>query len=372
MPDKGQGVEERTAGLLAGHAARRRIRELDVSGAALAGADLAGLHGDAISLAAADLSGATLHEAQLVACDLREANLDRANLDGATLRLCNLDGVRARTARFSHARIEDSSVQGADFSAADLRGARLTESAWARTSLRQALLNEVAGDGVTFRGADLREASLVGAQLVDADFRGADLSGADLSDGDFRGADFRGAILDGVRWGEAAYAGALFDADVLVVEPTHRAGVTGETGTPDAVAEALARFVSQAISTAARGGSISDRELERAVTEWEAWRGHVGEVDPAAMAELASSLDHALNDTGMLPPEVVRMFANLLYTIEEVERDAGDLEPPEEWKTLLRKLFPEIVQAEMEGTSLDELASKMAALFPVGGSRTRR
>src|SRR5947209_7076696 len=93
--------------LVEAHTRGRRVREVDVSGASLAGGHLDGLRGDRVRVAGADLSGASLKGARLVDCDFRGANLSGTDLADATLRVCNLDGVRAPGARCDGSRIED-------------------------------------------------------------------------------------------------------------------------------------------------------------------------------------------------------------------------------------------------------------------------
>jgi uncharacterized protein YjbI with pentapeptide repeats len=191
--------------------ARRRARDLDLHGAALADVDLSGLNADRLDLRAVDFRRAKLHAARLGACRLEGARLDESDWSRATLRGCLFDSAQGVGACFDGACVEDSSVQAADLTRASLRGARLSETSFARAVLRATVLDDARGVGVEFRGADLGSATLIGARLDEADFRGADLRGADLSSGRFRGADFRGALLDAACFDGADVAGARFD-----------------------------------------------------------------------------------------------------------------------------------------------------------------
>ncbi len=98
----------------------------------------------------ADLREANLWGANLWGADLREADLRGANLRGADLREANLWGANLRGAN----------LWGANLQRANLLGANL----W----------------GANLRGADLREANLWGANLQRANLSGANLWGANL------------------------------------------------------------------------------------------------------------------------------------------------------------------------------------------------
>ncbi|WP_083958641.1 pentapeptide repeat-containing protein [Herbidospora mongoliensis] len=128
---------------------RIRFPYVDLSDAALRGANLRG----------ADLFDAVLSSTDLVGADLRRANLFSANLSNANLSNTNL----------SNAELFVADLSGADLSSADLSGASLLNA--------------------DLSGANLRNADLVGADLSGTNLVGADLTGADLS----------GAYLIGVQ-----------------------------------------------------------------------------------------------------------------------------------------------------------------------------
>lgn len=136
------------------------LRETNLYGAILCGADLreANLRGAKLrdaSLCGADLCGTDLREADLRGADLREVDFREANLYEANLRETNLCGVILREAYLRKAILYKANLCGAD-----LHGANLC-----RTDLRGANLNE----------ASLYKADLCEANLYEADFYKADL-----------------------------------------------------------------------------------------------------------------------------------------------------------------------------------------------------
>lgn len=115
--DNLQVILAKHAAWLAGRPAGERA---DMSGMALAGADLSRSTLrrallSAVCLESADLSGADLSETDLFGADLRNANLSRANLSRADLRGANLKGATLRAARLAEA---------------DLRGGHCADGGW--------------------------------------------------------------------------------------------------------------------------------------------------------------------------------------------------------------------------------------------------
>ena len=94
------------------------LREADLAGQFLAGADLHLAH-----LAGADLQGADLSKA-----DLRDADLQGAQLAGANLRQAILAGATLRQADLRKAVLESADLRGADLEGADLEGADLDKA----------------------------------------------------------------------------------------------------------------------------------------------------------------------------------------------------------------------------------------------------
>lgn len=136
------------------------LRETNLYGAILCGADLreANLRGSKLrdaSLCGADLCGTDLREADLRGADLREVDFREANLYKADLRETNLCGVILRESYLYKAILYKANLCGADLHGADLRG----------TDLCRANLNE----------ASLYKADLCKANLYEADFYKADL-----------------------------------------------------------------------------------------------------------------------------------------------------------------------------------------------------
>ena len=166
------------------------LRNRNLDGAVLIGADLR----------KADLVGASLRWAIMLGADLTEAQLgcigtwiggeaasgavpERApicaRLDGAILSAARLSGVEASGAVF----------QGAEMFGAELFGARLLGASFAGTSLAGATLDAAVAAGALFHAANMRGTSLRGAYLFEAQFQASDLTDARLD----------GAILDKAR-----------------------------------------------------------------------------------------------------------------------------------------------------------------------------
>jgi len=114
-------------------------------------ADLRGAHLKGANLNEADLIGANLSRADFRAADLAGANLDRANLRRADLFGAHLNG-------------------------ANLRGAHLLESNLSRAHLNGVNLNGTHLGGTNLSGADLTGANLTGAKIGLTTFGDNDLS----------------------------------------------------------------------------------------------------------------------------------------------------------------------------------------------------
>ena len=173
IPGPDLNVEEKGRLLRTYLSARRPLRGLDFSTAALRNADLRG----------ADLSGATLTGANLFSADLRGATLAGAQLSRANLQRTRLNDADMRNARLHSAQLESAVLSGAD--------------------LRFAELNHARAQYTVLQGCDLSSASLQGtnlqrARLRSAKLRGADLRGADLQWADLLMAELTGARIDSV------------------------------------------------------------------------------------------------------------------------------------------------------------------------------
>jgi len=121
-----------------------------------------------------DLSGANLLGAKLAGVDFTEANLSGTTLNNAILRHARLDGANLVNTRLVHAKLGYATLTGArcfgaGFTGADLHGADLT-------------------------GANLDEVNLTGANVERADLTGVDLTSARLT-----GTNVAAAILIGTR-----------------------------------------------------------------------------------------------------------------------------------------------------------------------------
>jgi uncharacterized protein YjbI with pentapeptide repeats len=170
------------------------------------------------SLRDVDLSGRDLRGANLSEADLSGADLDGADLTNANLKMAKLEGADLAGAILHHAELYKAELGGIFAVAADMSDAYLAEAVMIGADLR----------GVTMRStylaqADLTDACLVGADLSGADLTGADVRGADLSQArveevnvsDLRYGPFRSmrGRYFGIRGLESCYGNALFVRD---------------------------------------------------------------------------------------------------------------------------------------------------------------
>jgi uncharacterized protein YjbI with pentapeptide repeats len=176
-------------------------RRLDLSGADLNHAKLAGSDLSHANLFQADLSSADLQRANLVQADLTYADLSSAKLQGADLTKAKLMGANlvaanlseavAFRANLNQADLGDAKAVGANLTQADLSMADLPCTDFTRAILEKADLSDA---------KQLQEARFVGARLVHADlsrdFLGrADLTRADLSHAKLVETNLRAATL---------------------------------------------------------------------------------------------------------------------------------------------------------------------------------
>lgn len=145
--------------------------------------------------------------------DLSGADLQAADLAGA-----NLAGAVLSSADLYRARLAGADLSGADLSAASLAGADLTGADLTGAYLRRADLT----------GATLVDARLRRASCLNTDFTGADLTGADFSRAYLVKAVATGATFEGTNWAEADVSRLLvLDA---VLDPTRVDGLRGTLG----------------------------------------------------------------------------------------------------------------------------------------------
>ena len=136
------------------------LRNIDFTGAALAGADLSGR--------------------SLGISTFTEAVLDGANLSGST-GSPDFEGASLTRADLSDVVFRNPTLRNADLSGANLFQAEITEA--------------------IFREAELADADLRESRLR-ADFDGANLTNADLRGADLQGSSLEDANLSGVVWDE--------------------------------------------------------------------------------------------------------------------------------------------------------------------------
>jgi len=123
------------------------------------------------------LSGVNLKNVDLQGAYLQDASLAGANLQGANLADALLQGANLAGANLKDADLQGASLQGANLTGANLNLANLS--------------------GADLTGANLSVANLHGADLQNANFTNANLSGANLNGANTTGAIFTGAVIKG-------------------------------------------------------------------------------------------------------------------------------------------------------------------------------
>ena len=159
----------------------RHLKEIDFTGADLAGASFVGT----------DLRGASFNGANLARCDLRDANLVGADLRGS-----RFAGAKLTGAVLDQADLRSSILCLTDENNNLLKTQHGAQIAGAK--LDRAVLDEALAFGVDFSNCSLRGAKLRNANLRHAVFTDANLDGAELRGARLGGARFDGAIMTGI------------------------------------------------------------------------------------------------------------------------------------------------------------------------------
>lgn len=209
------------------HLHGRSLRNANLAGSILLGADLEEAHLDGAYLSEAQLQGANLRNAGLERSALADAQLQGAHLDNAALQDANLARADLRGATLGHCRAERAvlamaRLQGADLTAATLQDAHLREA-----DLRSAILVSVILNGADVWSADFRGASMNSAHLELVDLSELALQGADLRSAYLEGANLDSARLDGAYLDHAQLQGATLQGAHLEGASLHQAQLQG-------------------------------------------------------------------------------------------------------------------------------------------------
>lgn len=183
---------------------RRRLADIDFTGADLTGSTFVG----------SDLIRASLYCANLTRCDLRGALLVRADLRGGT---------------YSGAKLAGANLDQADLRAAVLCMADDTlglkwlgpRTSLAGASINGADLTDAVALGFDFSNCSMRGALLRNANLKHANFTNANLDGVDLAGANLTGMALKGAILTNVDTDQLRRYGVSLLG--CVVDPTAQA-----------------------------------------------------------------------------------------------------------------------------------------------------
>ena len=167
---------------------KKVLKDLDLEGANLAGANL-----EKISFINTNLSNADLRIAYLEKAVLFNSNFTGANLDSAYLQQAYLENSNFTEANLRRAKLASANLTGANFVNSNLTQANLDTANLENANLKGAdLTSALIGSYAKLQGTNFEYANLKGAN-----FRSASLSGTILN-----GANLEGAIILRDRSGE--------------------------------------------------------------------------------------------------------------------------------------------------------------------------
>lgn len=202
------------------------LLEADLSRAKLTRANLAGANLTMVDLNVADLTetdlrGAILRDSNLTGAILTKANLENSDLTGANLERAKLNGANLQGAKLAEAILIGSELTAANLSGADLSGANLGRAQGRETNFGKANLS-----GADLSGALLWEANLQEAVLIGAKLKGTMLTQANFANADLTNADLSGARLDEANLVDANLIHANLSGAILMSANLSRADLT--------------------------------------------------------------------------------------------------------------------------------------------------
>jgi uncharacterized protein YjbI with pentapeptide repeats len=165
------------------------LRNTDISGADLTGANLQ----------RADLRGASLQRADLTSINLYAANLEGAKLRGSVFYEANLQQTNLSTANLCGANLNKANLSEANLRSANLSGASLRGTNLSNANLYKADLHQASLKVANLSGAKLFLVNLQGAKLGKANLQGAGLIGANLQQANLNGANLQQANLNAAK-----------------------------------------------------------------------------------------------------------------------------------------------------------------------------
>ena len=153
---------------------------------------------DGVAMEEINLSGADLRGAMLAGANFRRADLSNAIFVEADLSGADLRGAQLRGAVFIRANLTDADLCEADLRDADLVGAVFEDAYMEKVNLEGAELLVA-----NFSNAHLAGATVTSANGAYSNFAGADLTNANFNDTELQGAHFAGANVGGTRLGQS-------------------------------------------------------------------------------------------------------------------------------------------------------------------------
>lgn len=179
------------------------------------------------TLASAFLANQYLRNAQLAGHDLSGADLRDARLVEANLEGVDLTGALLDDADLSRAKLQSATLDGASFYRTRLAEADLTQVHARQAQFSAATLDDVQAHQADFSGSVFENASMKRMRAQGAVFRECQLIAADMESGFFAGADFTAARLRNPNLEHANLVGCCLQQATLWCPRLYAANVAG-------------------------------------------------------------------------------------------------------------------------------------------------
>lgn len=195
------------------------IKNLDLSGLSLDGADFSGAKLINCSLSFSSLKSAIFSQTYIKGVDFSDSNCEEANFSNADISATTFLNARLNQAKFTNGTIIDTLFLGAvlkkcSFSGASLEGVNFTEVLAAGVNLESCIVKHSNFWRADLTGSNLRGGIIKKTNLENAILNYSDFSGAQLADTKLYGAELAEASISGTDFGDELY----YEKDQVIQE----------------------------------------------------------------------------------------------------------------------------------------------------------